>query len=50
MPRALEFKPKSPHPAVAGMAKLHRAADPKFDAALYPRVLHRTCPRGTAPA
>ncbi len=28
---------------------LHRA-DPNFDAALYPRVLHRTCLRGTAPA
>ena len=28
---------------------LHRA-DPNFDAALYPRVLHRTCIRGTAPA
>jgi taurine dioxygenase len=27
---------------------LHRA-DPNFDAALYPRVLHRTCLRGTAP-
>jgi alpha-ketoglutarate-dependent 2,4-dichlorophenoxyacetate dioxygenase len=28
---------------------LHRA-DPNFDAAFYPRVLHRTCLRGTAPA
>src|SRR3954462_7182664 len=28
---------------------LHHA-DPNFDAALYPRVLHRTCLRGTAPA
>ena len=28
---------------------LHRA-DPNFDAAVYPRVLHRTCLRGTAPA
>lgn len=28
---------------------LHRA-DPNFDAARYPRVLHRTCLRGTAPA
>ena len=28
---------------------LHRA-DPNFDAALHPRVLHRTCLRGTAPA
>jgi taurine dioxygenase len=28
---------------------LHRA-DPNFDAAQYPRVLHRTCLRGTAPA
>ncbi len=28
---------------------LHRA-DPNFDAALYPRVLHRTCLRGAAPA
>jgi len=28
---------------------LHRA-DPNFDAAMYPRVLHRTCLRGTAPA
>jgi alpha-ketoglutarate-dependent taurine dioxygenase len=27
---------------------LHRA-DPNFDAALYPRVLHRTCLRGTSP-
>jgi len=27
---------------------LHRA-DPNFDAALYPRVLHRTCLRGTLP-
>jgi taurine dioxygenase len=27
---------------------LHRA-DPNFDAALYPRMLHRTCLRGTAP-
>lgn len=27
---------------------LHRA-DPNFDAALHPRVLHRTCLRGTAP-
>jgi taurine dioxygenase len=27
---------------------LHRA-DPNFDAARYPRVLHRTCLRGTAP-
>jgi taurine dioxygenase len=27
---------------------LHRA-DPNFDAALYPRVLHRTCLRGTPP-
>jgi alpha-ketoglutarate-dependent taurine dioxygenase len=27
---------------------LHRA-DPNFDAAFYPRVLHRTCLRGTAP-
>lgn len=27
---------------------LHRA-DPNFDAAIYPRVLHRTCLRGTAP-
>lgn len=28
---------------------LHRA-DPNFDAALHPRVMHRTCLRGTAPA
>jgi alpha-ketoglutarate-dependent taurine dioxygenase len=28
---------------------LHRA-NPNFDAARYPRVLHRTCLRGTAPA
>jgi taurine dioxygenase len=28
---------------------LHRA-DPNFDAALHPRVLHRTCIRGSAPA
>ncbi|MGE0223158.1 MAG: TauD/TfdA dioxygenase family protein [Acetobacteraceae bacterium] len=28
---------------------LHRA-DPNFDAAQHPRVLHRTCLRGTAPA
>jgi len=28
---------------------LHRA-DPNFDAATHPRVLHRTCLRGTAPA
>jgi alpha-ketoglutarate-dependent taurine dioxygenase len=28
---------------------LHRA-NPNFDAALYPRVLHRTCLRGAAPA
>jgi len=28
---------------------LHRA-DPNFDAARHPRVLHRTCLRGTAPA
>jgi taurine dioxygenase len=28
---------------------LHRA-DPNFDAARFPRVLHRTCLRGTAPA
>jgi alpha-ketoglutarate-dependent taurine dioxygenase len=28
---------------------LHRA-NPNFDAALYPRVLHRTCLRGSAPA
>lgn len=28
---------------------LHRA-DPNFDAAMYPRVLHRTCIRGVAPA
>jgi alpha-ketoglutarate-dependent taurine dioxygenase len=28
---------------------LHRA-DPNFDAAKHPRVLHRTCLRGTAPA
>jgi taurine dioxygenase len=28
---------------------LHRA-DPNFDAAMYPRVLHRTCIRGLAPA
>ena len=28
---------------------LHRA-DPNFDAVRYPRVLHRTCLRGTAPA
>ncbi|HEY0183177.1 MAG TPA: TauD/TfdA family dioxygenase [Rhodopila sp.] len=28
---------------------LHRA-DPNFDAAFYPRVLHRTCLRGSAPA
>jgi taurine dioxygenase len=28
---------------------LHRA-DPNFDAAHYPRVLHRTCLRGTTPA
>jgi taurine dioxygenase len=28
---------------------LHRA-DPNFDAAVYPRVMHRTCLRGTAPA
>jgi taurine dioxygenase len=28
---------------------LHRA-NPNFDAMLYPRVLHRTCLRGTAPA
>ena len=28
---------------------LHRA-NPNFDAQLYPRVLHRTCLRGTAPA
>lgn len=28
---------------------LHRA-DPNFDAALHPRVLHRTCLRGAAPA
>jgi taurine dioxygenase len=27
---------------------LHRA-DPNFDAAMYPRVLHRTCLRGTVP-
>jgi taurine dioxygenase len=27
---------------------LHRA-DPNFDAAVYPRVLHRTCLRGTSP-
>lgn len=27
---------------------LHRA-DPNFDAAMHPRVLHRTCLRGTAP-
>ena len=27
---------------------LHRA-DPNFDAARFPRVLHRTCLRGTAP-
>ena len=28
---------------------LHRA-NPNFDAARYPRVLHRTCLRGSAPA
>ena len=28
---------------------LHRA-DPNFDASVYPRVLHRTCLRGTTPA
>jgi hypothetical protein len=28
---------------------LHRA-DPNFDAAVYPRVLHRTCLRDTTPA
>lgn len=28
---------------------LHRA-DPNFDAALHPRVLHRTCIQGLAPA
>jgi alpha-ketoglutarate-dependent taurine dioxygenase len=28
---------------------LHRA-DPNFDAARQPRVLHRTCLRGTTPA
>jgi alpha-ketoglutarate-dependent taurine dioxygenase len=27
---------------------LHRA-DANFDAALHPRVLHRTCLRGTSP-
>jgi alpha-ketoglutarate-dependent taurine dioxygenase len=28
---------------------LHRA-NPNFDAARFPRVLHRTCLRGAAPA